>query len=166
MNSAEISTKRPIGNVDQKHISSMTSFLNSLLANEYGLFTKTLNYHWNITGPRFLTIHSFLETQYKDLLVVMDDIAERVRVLDETPISTVSKMNDKNTLKEMNGEKLSTNQMLSDLFNSSLTIQEEIKFFLKENKEAMGEDPVTEDFLITLLANHEKTSWMYKSHLT
>ena len=52
--------------------------LNNVLANEYALFTKTLNYHWNITGPRFHALHVSLEGHYKELLMVMDEVAERV----------------------------------------------------------------------------------------
>ena len=66
--------------------------LNSVLANEFSLFTKTLNYHWNITGPRFSSLHVFLGEQYNELLLMMDEVAERVRVLDERPVSTIKGM--------------------------------------------------------------------------
>src|SRR5690606_28829488 len=63
--------------------------MNSLLANEFSLFTKTLNYHWNVTGPHFLAIHKFLDDHYHSLLEVMDETAERIRALGGFPIGTI-----------------------------------------------------------------------------
>jgi starvation-inducible DNA-binding protein len=137
--------------------------MNHLLANEFALFTKTLNYHWNITGPRFHSIHAFLEEGYNDLLVTMDDIAERVRIIGEIPLGTVSKMNETMSLSEKNGKSLSSNEMLSDLLAGHQEIQGHIRETL-ENKQ-FDVDPGTEDFLISVLQKHEKTSWMLKSHL-
>jgi starvation-inducible DNA-binding protein len=82
--------------------------LNAVLANEYSLFTKTLNYHWNITGPRFHSLHTFLEGQYQELLLIMDEVAERVRVLDERPISTIKGMVSHMEIKDGNEKPAST----------------------------------------------------------
>ena len=165
MNTERMLNYRPVGDIDRTTAETIAKFLNHTLANEYALFTKTLNYHWNITGPRFHSIHNFLEGQYKNQLKVMDDIAERVRVLDETPISTVSKMSETHDILEVNGQNLSSNDMLLDLFGTNLKIQDNMKNFIKENGEILKEDPVTEDFIIGLLGDHEKVSWMLKSHL-
>ena len=155
---------RPIANLDRETAKTTTSALNNLLANEYALFTKTLNYHWNVTGPRFHSLHNFLETQYKDLLNVMDDIAERVRIIGETPISTVSKMQSAMDLNETNGESLNSNEMLDDLLLSNMKIQTHIKETVAK-EELFKQDPGTEDFLVALLQKHESMSWMIKSHL-
>lgn len=139
-------------------------FLNSLLANEYTLFTKTLNYHWNVTGPRFHSLHNFLEGHYKELLTVMDDLAERVRILDETPLSTVNEMNTFMSMTEKNGAHMSGHQMIKDLFDGHTQIIESIKEANLKN-ELFKTDPGTEDFLISLLQKHEKMNWMLKSHI-
>ena len=154
---------RPVGNLAESNIKLNTEFLNGLLANEYPLFTKTLNYHWNVTGPRFHSIHNFLEDQYNTLLAQMDDIAERVRVLGETPLGTVNEMNSKMDLDEKNGKELSSSQMLEDLYLSHMKIHEETRGFLKEMDSA--DDPGTEDFLVGVLKSHQMMSWMLKSHL-
>jgi len=140
-----------------------TKALNFLLANEYALFTKVLNYHWNITGPRFHSLHSLLEDEYKKLLEIMDDLAERVRILGGTPLSTVKQMGKAMTLSEKSGESLSGNDMLSDLLESNFVIQKEIKHFLSNKN--LEKDPGTEDFLVGILQKHEFTSWMFRSHL-
>lgn len=156
--------KRPIANLDDNAAKTISSALNNLLANEYALFTKTLNYHWNITGPRFHSLHNFLEEHYRDLLEVMDDIAERVRILGETPHSTVKKLAEEMDLSERNGNGMSSSEMLNDLFSDNIRIQS----FIKETVADEGlfkNDPGSEDFLVSLLQKHEMMSWMLKSHL-
>lgn len=135
--------------------------LNHILANEFTLFTKTLNYHWNVTGPRFHSLHKFFETQYKELLSVMDEVAERIRILGESPVSTLREMRSDNTIIETPGKFMSADKMINDLLAGHLEIQRQIQNEL----ELSGLDKGTEDFLIRLLQTHQKTSWMLKSHL-
>jgi starvation-inducible DNA-binding protein len=156
---------RPVGGIDKKAAEEISSFLNSTLSNEYALFTKTLNYHWNVTGPRFHSIHNFLEGHYKTLLGVMDTMAERVRILDERPISTVAGMLSESTVHEINGKELSGHEMLHDLFSTHLNIQNAIKSFLDKEADLFRFDPGTEDMLVGMLQQHEEMSWMIKSHL-
>lgn len=165
MTNKELLNLRPIGKINDEDALKISKFLNGVLANEFALFTKTLNYHWNITGPRFSSMHEMLEVSYKDILLKMDSVAERIRVLGETPISTVENFNRANTMTEINGEKLSTNQMLFDLFKSNLQIQDDIKTFFSDNNSLLKVDPVSEDFLMGLLQSHEMMSWKLKSHI-
>jgi len=155
--------KRPIGHASEEDVKSNTDFLNQMLSNEFALFTKTLNYHWNVTGPRFHSLHTFLEEQYRGQLEVMDDIAERIRTLGETPYSTVEKLQSAMSVKERNGKNMSSSEMIEDLFTTNLNIQEDIKE--KVRKDHFNDDPGTEDFLVGLLQKHEMMSWMLKSHL-
>ena len=60
---------------------AVVSILNTLLADEYLLYTKTRNYHWNVTGPQFNDLHKFFETQYEALDDIVDEVAERARSL-------------------------------------------------------------------------------------
>ena len=123
MSKFDLASKRAVGDIESKDVQEIAEFLNSLLANEYALFTKTLNYHWNVTGPRFHSLHTFLEDQYKQQLEIMDDMAERVRVLGENPIGTVKEMKDFMEMNEKNGKTLSSSEMIYDLFTSNLHIQ-------------------------------------------
>ena len=155
---------RPIGEISDEHAHRITDFLNNFLANEYALFTKTLNYHWNVTGPRFHSMHNFLEGHYKTLLNYMDDIAERVRIVGETPYSTLASLKEAMDVKEENGRGMATNDMLKDLFDTHIAIQTSIKDIIKDEA-LFKNDPGTEDFLVGMLQGHEEMSWMIKSHL-
>lgn len=137
--------------------------LNSVLANEFGIFTKTLNYHWNVTGPRFHSLHQFLETHYKDLLVIMDEVAERARIIHGRPLSTAQELREAMRVEEHPGSFPSANEMLADLMKDHSNQQMVIKKILA--KEDFGDDPGTEDFLVGLLQKHEKMTWMLRSHL-
>ena len=152
----------PQGRMTSKTEAEISYHLNSILANEFALFTKTLNYHWNVTGPRFHSIHVFLEEQYRDLLEIMDDVAERVRVIGQYPISTLREFKSEMNLEEAASSMLSSNEMLVDLFESHLKVQDQLKEILETK--LLDQDPGTEDFLTALLVKHENMSWMLQSH--
>jgi len=164
MNHAELLKTRPVGDIDDASVKKITETLNHILANEYALFTKTLNYHWNVTGPRFHSLHTFLDGQYRELLEIMDSLAERVRVLDATPYGTVKKMLAEMDLHEKSGKEHSANEMLKNLFSDNIKIQTLMKEAIS-HEDLFSQDPGTQDFLVGLLKQHEKMSWMLKSHL-
>lgn len=140
--------------------------LNHVLANEYSLFTKTLSYHWNITGPRFHSLHVFLGDQYNQLLVMMDEVAERVRMLNERPLSTIKGMYATMEIKDgqEKDKTLSAEMMLENLAKDHSTIQGQIKEILMDSKK-FSDDPGSQDLLTDVLRKHEKMSWMLHSHL-
>lgn len=154
---------RPVGEVDDKLNSEVVDVLNHLLGAEYVLFTKTLNYHWNVIGPRFFSLHKFLEHQYEEILEVMDGVAERIRVLGEFPYSTSEHLSQEARMPEMEGAKISPNQMLTDLLRTHLTIEERLKNTISDD--AFEADVTTQDFVVDILKKHEKMAWMIKSHL-
>lgn len=157
----EAKHSRPAHEFDPDASHEVVDTLNHILANEFTLFTKTLNYHWNVTGPRFHFLHEFFESQYKELLSVMDETAERIRVLGEAPVSTLREMRSDNTIIETPGKFMSADKMINDLLAGHMEIQRQINNAL----ELKGIDVGTEDLLINLLRAHEKSSWMLKSHL-
>jgi starvation-inducible DNA-binding protein len=164
MKDLSLLSKSSLIHTDENHTKEIINELNGLLANEYALFSKTLNYHWNITGPRFHSLHNFLEDQYRNLLEVMDDVAERVRILGHTPYCTVEKMHEAMTISEQSGEKLSGSEMIADLYEGYMHINNSIRDMVSPET-AFKKDPGTEDFLIGILKDHEKVMWMLKSHL-
>jgi len=138
--------------------------LNAVLANEYSLFTKTLNYHWNITGPRFHSLHRFLEGHYRELLEIMDGVAERVRILDERPLGTIKQMYNETDVKDSTERTLLAEEMLKNLLRDHELIKAQIKE-LAGDEVLFKHDPGSQDFLIGLLQKHEMMAWMLKSHL-
>lgn len=160
----EAKRQNPAGPKDKKKSQTEVAILNKLLANEFSLFAKTLNFHWNITGGRFLTLHKFLEDQYRSLLEIMDLVAERIRILGDRPLSSLPEMNSVSDIKESPARAPSADLMLNELLRDHLLVQKDIKQALK-NEKLFQNDLSTQDMLIDLLKQHEKMSWMLKSHV-
>src|SRR2546425_9442905 len=89
--------------------------LNTLLADEYLLYTKTRNYHWNVVGPQFNDLHKFFEAQYTELNEIVDDVAERARSLGGKAIGTLVEFLKHTRLKEHQGEYPEAREMLANL---------------------------------------------------
>lgn len=155
----------PGGNVSSRGNVANIKILNMLLANEFTLFTKTLNFHWNVTGPNFTSLHSFLEDSYKSLLEILDAVAERVRVLGDKPMSTIDEIVHHKTIVEDKTETPNAQDMLNELLRDHLLIQYQIKEALN-GQPTLATDFGTQDFLIELLRKHEVMCWKLQSHFT
>lgn len=156
--------KKPIIEMTDKSRSKSVKFLNELLASEYTVFTKTLKFHWSVTGPRFMTLHKLLEQQYQQLLEITDSVAERIRVMDGEPMGTATEFSQTSMINEMPGKIPDSSKMLEILLFDHHRIQETIKEILNDKTTLKG-DPGTEDLLVGILQKHEFTSWTLKSHL-
>jgi starvation-inducible DNA-binding protein len=143
---------------------SMERNLNNLLANEMTLFMKTLKFHWNVTGPRFYTIHEFLENHYKELLNIIDDLAEQVRKIKCFPIGTLSEVTEYKTIMESIEPSPDSQLMISELLNDHNSVRQHISMMI-ENKEELEMSPSTEDFLTNLMKTHDEMAWMLRSSL-
>ena len=136
--------------------------LNKLLADEVVLGVKTRNFHWNVKGPHFNDLHKFFEEQYNQINDSIDEIAERVRMLDEKPLSTLNEFLSHTRLKE-SASTLNSNQMIQELLDDQELLIKQIR----SSSEFIGElkDSGTEDFLVGLMQEHEKMAWMLRSTL-
>src|SRR5690606_29167812 len=123
----------------------------------------TLNFHWNLTGSRFYSIHVFLEEQYKKLLGMMDNLAERIRYLNGRPLGTVKEMELVASVDEDPGYFPGIDRMLSELYRDHQEVNRQIEALLSD-EDLIGNDKVTEDTLISLGQNHQKMIWMLRSH--
>lgn len=156
---------RPIGVVDDESNQDVIELLNFILANEYILMTKTIGFHWNIKGSNFNSLHDFFKDQYTNLLEMMDEVAERIKILDGHPYGTAREMIENNMVaSDKNEAYLSSRHMIEKLLHDHQTIQEIIRPKLSNNK-LFEDDPGTKDFLAGILRKHEKMSWMLKSNL-
>jgi starvation-inducible DNA-binding protein len=140
----------------------MVENLSKVLANYVFLSLKTQNYHWNVIGPNFASLHQMFEDQYNDLSSAIDDIAERIRALGEKTPATMVEYTKLNVLSEGNNEYNST-EMLNDLIKSHQQVTELLKNCI--SNAANNGDAVTEDMLIGRLQEHEKVIWFLKSSL-
>lgn len=150
--------------ISEKNVASVVSLLNKQLSNEYVLYTKTLNYHWNITSPSFMELHKFLDTQYQELQEIIDSVAERIRNLDGQTFGTLREFLKNTDLKEAPGKKLSATQMLKNLLND----HERVIVLLRKDVDLCEEkykDKGTCDFLTGIMETHEKMAWILRSYL-
>ena len=145
-----------------QHAQKVADELTHFLADVYTLTLKTQNFHWNVTGPNFHSLHLFFEEQYKDLAEAVDLIAERIRALECVTPASFSHFIKLSSLKEENGVP-TANNMLKQLLKDHETIIHSIHTILKKAQEA--QDEATMDLLIERTRAHEKTAWMLRSHL-
>ena len=159
MQNKEVSdTKRSSAMNSQKDENMLIDSLNGLLANQYVVFTKTLNYHWNLIGLQFYSIHTLLGTQYQELLQMMDELAERIRFLGGQPVGTVKGLSETATLSEKGGPVPDIVHILTSLSQSHEGIDEEIQGIY--DIESLKRDRVSEDLMINLQKRHQKIIWI------
>ena len=89
--------------INDKDRAGVVKILNALLADEYVLYTKTRNYHWNVVGPQFNDLHKFFAEQYEAIDDFVDDVAERARTLGGHAVATLSEFAEAARLKEHPG---------------------------------------------------------------
>ena len=147
-------------NIVKETRDQVSAMLNKLLADEFVLYTKARNFHWNVVGPHFQTYHKFLEEVYTEVETHLDDTAERVRTLGERPLSSLQEFLENTKLKE-NTTKLSAQEMLSELAQDYSTMIETIRAGIE--KASSLNDVGTEDYLTGLLQEYEKKLWMITS---
>jgi starvation-inducible DNA-binding protein len=155
--------KTKIG-LSDKDRSGSIEILNQLLADEYVLYTKTRNYHWNVTGDDFSELHKFFEAQYEEIDEIIDEVAERARSLGGNSLGTLKEFLGLTRLKELPKDYPADKQMIARL----LTDHESIIQSLRSDLAACSEryhDMGTSDFLTGLMEQHEKMAWMLRAYL-
>jgi len=138
--------------------------LSKLLADEFILYTKTRNAHWNVEGADFHSMHIFFEQQYEALDETMDSVAERIRQLGHYAPATLQRFLQLTHLTEKSGERNDSAGFIKEL----LTDHENIIIFIRENINKIANeygDAGTSDFITGLMEEHEKMAWMLRAHL-
>lgn len=140
----------------------IVSELAVFLADTYLVYVKTQNFHWNVHDPRFFSLHEFFEDQYKSLANAIDEIAERIRMLDAKAPGSLSAFLELTRLQDARGN-LSADEMLKQLLLDHQSIIQWIRPQI-EQISSLG-DEGTADLLIQRLRGHEKAAWMLRSQL-
>lgn len=138
------------------------SALQSVLADTYMLYIKTQNYHWNVEGPHFASLHVLFEGQYTELAAAVDEIAERIRALGEKVDGSYIGFSKRATIKEGDCT-LPEHAMVKDLFESNKQIVKSIKAAMSAAEDA--DDQATIDLMVGRTTAHEKAAWMLRSSL-
>jgi starvation-inducible DNA-binding protein len=136
--------------------------LERLLASSYTLYLKTHNFHWNVKGPMFTTLHTLFETEYNELALAVDQIAERIRALGAPAPGTYAAFQERSLVKERAGVP-SAKEMLKELVRDQSIVADVARDVLR-NSAAVGDD-ASEDLAVQRIQVHEKNAWMLRSHL-
>jgi starvation-inducible DNA-binding protein len=149
--------------LDDEQRESVVKMLNQHVANLHVLYVKTRNYHWNLTGPRFHTLHEFFESQYDQLAEAIDEFAERIRQLGGVSFGTMQEFTRTATLQEEPGVIPDADTMIDKLLNDHEAIIQMLRLDI-DSTDQIG-DIGTNDFLTGKLQDHEKMAWMLRAHL-
>lgn len=142
--------------------SKVINFLNGSLADLFVLGTKTKKYHWNLTGPRFHTLHVLFQEHYETIDEHIDEVAERITSLGGLAIGTLEEFQKASQLEEHPEEIPDEDGILEDLLTDHETLIKTLRKNIKISQDC--EDEGTADLLIGILRFHEKTSWMLRSY--
>ena len=136
--------------------------LSNLLADSYTLYLMTHNFHWNVTGPQFNTLHNMFMTQYTEQWAALDVIAERIRALGYPSPGTYSEFIKRASIKEVDGVPKATDMVRHLVKAQEATARTaRILFPLVDG----ANDQPTADVLTQRIDIHEKTAWMLRSLL-
>ena len=146
------------------NLQAVAAEMSKLLADEFLLYTKTRNAHWNVEGVDFHSMHIFFEGQYEQLDDIMDSVAERIRQLGHYAPATLQGFLSLTHLTEKLGERNDSKGFIHEL----LTDHENIIIFLRENISKFVNDygdAGTSDYITGLMETHEKMAWFLRAHL-
>ena len=155
--------KAKIG-IKEESQSKIAHELAKLLADEFVLYTKTRNAHWNVEGPDFYNKHKFFEDQFNAIDEILDEVAERIRTLGHYAPATLKDYLKLTQLTEASREANDSNGFIKELLKD----HEGIIIRLRENINSIAtnsKDFGTSDFITGLMETHEKMAWMLRSHL-
>ena len=159
MSSAPLTIDIGISDDDRKAIADG---LSHLLADTYTLYLKTHNYHWNVVGPMFNTLHLMFETQYNELSLAVDLIAERIRALGEPAPGTYREFAELSAIAE-DTDRPDATEMLRRLVAGQEQVARTARSIFPVVEQASDEP--TADLLTQRMQVHEKTAWMLRSML-
>jgi starvation-inducible DNA-binding protein len=137
--------------------------LSRVLANTYTLYLKTHNYHWNVTGPQFASLHTLFETQYTELAAAVDTIAERIRALGHVAPGSYAAFGKLSEIKEAPDTPPDAMKMVRELAADNETLArlaEKANDIAEEN-----DDAASGDLMIERIQVHGKAAWMLRAHL-
>jgi starvation-inducible DNA-binding protein len=150
--------------IDSSSRKEVAAILGKVLADEFLLYTKTRNAHWNVEGPDFYDKHKFFEAQYEQLDEIMDDVAERIRSIGHYAPGTLKDFLRLTQFSEQSRHEYDSHRHIQEL----LTDHENLVIYLRTNISRVSNelhDEGTTDFITGLMVTHEKMAWMLRSHL-
>ncbi len=148
--------------IDAEGRRALADGLSHLLADTYTLYVKTHNFHWNVTGRMFQTLHSMFETQYKALAESVDEIAERIRALGHPAPGSFSQFAELTSIEEERGVPAAEEMVRQLVRGHEAAVRTARSVFASAES---ANDQVTVDLLTERMQQHEKFAWMLRSLL-
>ncbi|NMF84331.1 Dps family protein [Nodosilinea sp. P-1105] len=148
--------------IDEKDRQAIADGLSKLLADTYTLYLKTHNFHWNVTGPMFQTLHLMFEEQYNELALAVDQIAERIRALGFPAPGTYKAFGKLSSIQEDDGVPVAEDMIRQLVEGQEAVVRTARSVFPAVDK---AHDEPTADLLTQRMQVHEKTAWMLRSLL-
>ena len=148
--------------IEDRDRAKIAAGLSRLLADSYTLYLQTHNFHWNVTGPMFQTLHVMFETQYTELALAVDVIAERIRALGHPAPGSYAEFVKLTSIKDVTGVP-KAEKMVRVLVESQEAVVRTARSLFPMVEKAG--DEATADLLTQRIQLHEKTAWMLRSLL-
>ncbi|MGR3274218.1 Dps family protein [Acaryochloris marina NIES-2412] len=148
--------------ISEKDRQQIAEGLSRLLADTYTLYLKTHNFHWNVTGPMFQTLHLMFEAQYNELSLAVDSVAERIRTLGFPAPGTYKEYSQLTSIDEAEGVPAAEDMIKELVAGQEAVVRTARSVF--PLADAANDEP-TADLLTQRMQIHEKTAWMLRSLL-
>ncbi len=148
--------------INEKDRKKIAEGLSKLLADSYTLYLKTHNFHWNVTGPMFSTLHLMFEGQYTELAQAVDLIAERIRALGYPAPGSYKEFAKLSSIKEADGSPSATDMIVQLVEGQEAVTRTARSLFPSVDA---ASDEATADLLTQRMQLHEKNAWMLRSLL-
>jgi len=142
----------------------VAGILSSILADQHVLYIKKRNFHWNLIGGRFHSLHEHFEQLYTALALAIDETAERIRMIGCVAPGSMAEFLKLTTLKETGGALVDGDEAISTLLADHESCIRNLRGAIGRVESDFG-DAGTADFLTQLLQKHEMTAWMLRSYL-
>jgi starvation-inducible DNA-binding protein len=148
--------------ISEENSKNVADSLNEVLADEFLLYTKTLNFHWNIEGRDFHALHLFLEEQYNQLQTIIDSVAERVRKVGHFAKGSMQEFLNASSLQEHSGAASVSETMLAELVADHDALIRKTRKLIDDFEEKY-DDAGSADFITGIMKEHEKMAWMLRA---
>ena len=155
---------KPNIGISEQHLAEVSEILSHILADEFVLYSKTRNAHWNLEGPNFHSMHVMFESQYNEIAEIVDRVAERIRMVGHYAPATLKQFLELTHLTEQIREKNDSKGFIKELLNDHEAIIINIRMRINRSAEQL-KDSGTSDYLTGLIEYHEKIAWILRSHL-
>lgn len=150
--------------ISDKNKQAIADQLSKILADEFMLYSKTLNAHWNIEGPDFHSAHVYLESLYNQQQEIVDTVAEKIRAVGHYVPAQLKKYLELTHLSEKSLKKNDSQTLFADLLEDHESIIQFLRENIKPDADKLKAEGVS-DYITGLMEFHQKTAWMLRAHL-